>query len=114
MSSRTKNEIYTCVGFLLLVLATGLYLVWYYYGLYPFIIGGIFVGLFAVWAVYNSRKTKKSKPTTTAKQPVQPMLNAFRNATPEERERMLDERGFTKYTDENGRTRWRVPSGLAG
>ena len=37
------------------------------------------------------------------------MLNTFQHATPEEKERMLESRGFTKYTDENGNTRWKAP-----
>ncbi len=40
MSSKVKNEIYTCVGVLLLILAIGLYVVYTNYGLWPFVIGG--------------------------------------------------------------------------
>jgi len=104
-----KNEIYTCVGILLLILAIGLYVVWSYYGLWPFVIGGFFVAIFAAWIGYSSHKTKHTKPQT----PTQPNLSAFQRATPEVRQKMLEERGFTKYTDENGNTRWKAPEQLA-
>ena len=58
MSSKIKNEIYTCVGVLLLILAIGLYVVYTNYGLWPFVIGGFFVAVFAAWAVYNSHQAK--------------------------------------------------------
>jgi hypothetical protein len=54
-----KNDIYKCVGILLLILAIGLYLVWVNYALYPFLVGGIFVAIFAAWIAYSSHKAKK-------------------------------------------------------
>jgi hypothetical protein len=108
MGSRVKTDIYTCVGVLLLVLAIGLYLVWVTYGFYPFVIGGIFVAIFTVWIVYNSRK-EKHKPQASS----EPTLSSFQSATPEERQKILEEKGFIKYTDENGNTKWRAPEQLA-
>lgn len=106
MSSKAKNEIYTCVGIFLLILAIGLYIVYSYYGLWPFVVGGFFVALFAAYIAYSAHKNKHNpKPQATN----QPVLSAFQRATPEEREKLLELEGFTKYTDENGNTRWRAP-----
>jgi hypothetical protein len=102
MSSKIKNEIYTCVGVLLLILAIGLYVVYTNYGLWPFVIGGFFIALFAAWAVYSSHQAKKHPKPQTRIEPT--LLSTFQQATPEEREKMLESRGFTKYTDENGNT----------
>lgn len=77
------------------------------YGLWPFVIGGFFVAVFAAWAVYSSHKAKKHPKPATHDEPA--ILTAFQHATPEERQKMLEERGFTKYTDENGNTRWKAP-----
>ena len=107
-----KNEIYTCVGFLLLVLGVGLYIVWVIYGFGPFVIGGIVVGGFAIYIVYNSRKAKHAKTGATSSENSQETLSKLAGATPEEREKMLEARGFTKYTDENGNTRWKMPEQL--
>ena len=63
------------------------------------------MGAFIVLVIYNSRKARKNKQRTTNPQ----TLNAFQNATTEEREKMLESRGFTKYTDENGSNRWKPP-----
>jgi hypothetical protein len=107
MSSKIKNEIYTCVGILLLILAIGLYVVYSYFGLWPFVIGGFFVAVFAAWVVYSSHKAKKHpKPVATIEPAI---LSAFQHSTPEERQKMLEERGFTQYTDENGNIRWKAP-----
>ena len=103
MSSRGREEIYTCIGILLFILAVGLYVVYIYFGLLPFAIGGFFVAIFVVYAVYSSRKSKNKQQTT------QPTFNAFQQATPEEREKLLELEGFTKYTDENGTTKWQPP-----
>jgi rubrerythrin len=65
--------------------------------------------VFAAWLVYNSLKAKHTKPQTAS----QPILSNFQHATPEEREKMLEARGFTKYTDENGNARWKAPKLLA-
>jgi hypothetical protein len=106
-----KNDLYTCAGILVLVLAIGLYMVWYYYGFVPFVIGGIFVGIFAIWAVYNSRKPKPPKPKSTSPAA---WLSSLKNASPEERGKILEAQGFTKYTDEEGNTRWKPPELFAG
>ena len=106
MSSRGRNEIYTCVGILLLILVIGLYAAYVYYGLLPFVIGGFFVAVFAAYAVYSSRKAKKTNPQANS----QPNFSIFQHATTEQREKMLEIEGFTKYTDENGATRWKPPS----
>ena len=107
MSSRGKEEIYTCVGILLFVFAIGLYVVWVYYGFLPFALGAFVIIIFAVYAVYSSRKAKKNKPQTIG----QPTFSAMKNASPELREKMMELEGFTKYTDENGITHWKPPSG---
>jgi len=107
MSSRGRDEIYACVGVLLLVLVVGLYAAYVYYGAIPFAIGGFFVLIFAIYAVYSSRKAKKH-PQTTANQP---NWNTFQHASQDEKEKMLQLEGFTKYTDENGRTHWKPPAG---
>jgi hypothetical protein len=106
MSSRGRDEIYTCVGILLLILAIGLYAAYVYIGLVPFVIGGFFVAVFAVYAVYSSRKAKKTAPAATS----QPNFKAFQNASPEQREKLLELEGFTKYTDENGNAHWKPPA----
>jgi rubrerythrin len=73
------------------------------------------VAFFAAYLFYSSRKAKHAKSQTTSQSTLgQPNLNAFQHATPEEREKMLEARGFTKYTDENGNTRWQAPEQLAG
>jgi|SRR5208283_1874750 len=106
MSSKAKNEIYTCVGILLLILAIGLYIVYSYYGLWPFVVGGFFVAFFAAYIAYSSHKNKHNpQPKSNS----QPTLNIFQHATPEEREKLLELQGFTRYTDENGNTQWRLP-----
>ena len=105
MSSRGKEEIYTCIGILLFILAIGLYVVWVYYGFLPFAIGAFVIIIFAVYAVYSSRKAKKNKPQTSDRR----TFSAMQNASPEQREKLLELEGFTKYTDENGNTRWRAP-----
>jgi Ca2+/Na+ antiporter len=105
MSSKGRDEIYTCVGILLFVLAIVLYVVWFYYGFLPFVIGALFVIIFVVFAVYSSRKAKKNKASATGRL----AFSTFQNVTPEQREKLLELEGFTKYTDENGNTRWRVP-----
>lgn len=63
------------------------------------------MAVFAAWTVYSSHKAKHSKPQTASK----PNLNVFQNATPEQREKLLELEGFTKYTDENGNQHWRPP-----
>ena len=101
MSSKAKDEIYTCVGILLLILAIGLYIVYSYYGLWPFVVGGFFVGFLVAYVAYSSRKNKHNpKPQATS----QPTLSGFQRATPEEREKLLELEGFTRYTYENGNT----------
>jgi hypothetical protein len=106
MSSKGKDEIYTCVGILLLILAIGLYVVYTSYGLLPFVLGGFFVAVFAAWAIYSSHKAKHTKPQTKN---TQPPLTVFQQATPQEREKLLESAGFTKTVDENGNSRWRAP-----
>jgi len=81
--------------------------VYSYYGLWPFVVGGFFVALFAAYIAYSSHKNKHNpKPEPNSR----PTLTAFQRATPEEREKLLELQGFTKYTDENGNTRWRPPA----
>ena len=118
MSSKAKNEIYTCAGVLLLILAVGLYLVWVNYGFLPFVVGGFFVAVFAAWAVCSSHKSKHKNPQTTTQpinQPIQQKtLRAFQQATSEEHTKMSkSERFSTRYTDENGNSRWKAPEQFA-
>jgi rubrerythrin len=106
---RVKNEVYTCVGFLLLLLAVGLYLVWYYYGSWPFVLGGAFVGIFVIWIIYNNRKAKHAP-----KEP--PQSKTFENVQQriaEELEKEQQAKGLTKYTDQDGNTQWGVPEQVA-
>lgn len=107
MSSRAREEIYTCVGILLFLFAIGLYVVWVYYGFLPFALGAFVILIFGVYAVYSSRKQKKNKPQTTN----QPNFSAMNNASPEQREKMMELSGFTKYTAEDGSIHWKPPSG---
>ena len=75
MSNKAKDELYTCVGILLLVLAIGLYVVYANYGLWPFVLAGFFIAIFAAWAIYSSHKTKHAKPQATA---APPLLTTFK------------------------------------
>jgi hypothetical protein len=111
MSSRGRNEIYVCVGILILILAIALYAAYNYYGFWPFAIGGFFVAVFAVYVGYSAHKAKHNPPQKTEEPITQPLISAYQRATPEQREKMLEMGGFTKYVDENGRTRWKAPEG---
>jgi hypothetical protein len=93
MSSKVKNEIYTCVGVLFLILAIGLYVVYSIYGLWPFVIGGFFVALFVAWVVYSSHQAKKHPRPQVTNEPA--IMTSFQHVSPEERQKMLEKRGFT-------------------
>lgn len=106
MTKASTESVFTCVCCLLIILAIGLYLLWYHFGSWPIVAIGATIGLIVVIAIYSSRQGKKMREKVAKEQ----VLSALDRRLEEKRfEKEQKEKDLVKYVDKNGNVMWGTP-----
>jgi rubrerythrin len=101
-----KRDAYACAFCLLIFLVAGLYLVWEYFGSWPFVVAGAIIGGIVIWAVYNSRKARQVQQMSAR---IGAVNSPEQEMKVEKFEREQQAKGLAKYVGKNGNIQWGTP-----
>ena len=105
-----KEEGYTCVCCLLIILVVGLYVVWTIYGSLPFVIGGLAIGGIGFLIFWNSRKVKETQQQAES---IRTARTLDQRLNEERYEREQQAIGLEKYVNRKGEAVWGTPEQVA-